>query len=349
MVKIDTSSWGEFHLYDPHMFLIDMGNKFDRVKMNPAVDEVNFVGRTAQNNGVNATCALVKGIDPYPAGCLTLALGGSIGSCFVQDRPFYTSQNVIVLKPADKISSAARQFVASVIHKESNLHYQAFSDELNRHIKTDFTIKLPVTPSGTPDWECMSDYMTGVLQESASIVDELCNVNLRDRRIDGSTWKPFAISDLFVVQKGTRLTRADMISGDLPFIGATLESNGVTARIGNCGHVHPGGTLTVANNGQKAMGKAFWQPKPFWASDDINVLYPKFELNELIALFLQPIFWEASHAFSYDNKWNKAAMEQTSLTLPVKADNSPDWGYMQQFMQYVIDDANDVIDQLEEL
>ena len=349
MAKIDTSRWKEFHLYDPHMFLIDMGNKFDRVKMDSTVDEVNFVGRTAQNNGVNATCALVSGVDPYPAGCLTLALGGSIGACFVQNRSFYTSQNVIVLKPADKISSAACQFAASVIHKESDLHYQAFSNELNRHIKTDFAINLPATSSGEPDWEYMSDYMTGVLRESSATVDELCNVSLRNRRIGSSTWRSFAISDLFVVQKGTRLTRADMIPGGLPFIGATLENNGITAYIGNRKHVHPGGTLTVAYNGQKAMGKAFWQPKPFWASDDVNVLYPKFELNEQIALFLQPVFWEASHAFSYDDKWNKAAMEQTTLTLPVVADGSPDWEYMQCFMQHKIDEADTSITQLEEL
>ena len=50
--------------------------------------------------------------------------------------------------------------------------------------------------------------------------------------------------------------------------------------VGNTDHLHPGGVITIAYNGQKATGKAFWQPKPFWASDDVNVLYPKFDLTE---------------------------------------------------------------------
>ena len=83
--------------------------------------------------------------------------------------------------------------------------------------------------------------------------------------------------------------------------------------------------MTVAYDGQKAMGKAFYQPVPFWASDSINVLYPNFELTEDIALFLIPLFWEASKPFSYDNKWGKEAMAKSTLPLPADDAGNPDW------------------------
>lgn len=50
MSKIDTSNWGEFHLYD--IFEISMGNKFDKNKMKQLNPKINFVGRGSVNNGV---------------------------------------------------------------------------------------------------------------------------------------------------------------------------------------------------------------------------------------------------------------------------------------------------------
>ena len=336
MHALNTEGWRQFRIGD--LFSVEKGTRLTKTQM--VAGDIAFVGASAMNNGITARIANEEHV--FNAGTITVCYNGSVGESFYQTEPFWASDDVNVLISKENMSAEACLFMLPIF-REVGRRY-GFTDKWRQDC-----IPLPATVDGLPDWEYMSDYMAGVLRESSSIVDELCNVNLRDRHIDSSMWKPFTISDLFVVQKGTRLTRADMIPGDLPFIGATLENNGITAHIGNRGHVHPGGTLTVAYNGQKAMGKAFWQPKPFWASDDINVLYPKFELNEQIALFLQPIFWEASRSFSYDDKWSKAAMEKTTLTLPVKADGSPDWGYMQRFMQQEIDNADAVIDQLEEL
>lgn len=341
MRMLDTGDWRPFRI--GNLFSVEKGTRLTKTRM--VAGDIAFVGASAMNNGITARIANREHV--FDAGAITVCYNGSVGESFYQAEPFWASDDVNVLIPKGNPSVEARLFMLPVL-REAGRRY-GFTDKWRQEVMREDSIPLPSTVDGLPDWKYMSDYMTDVLEESSSIVDELCDVNLRDRRIDSSAWGTFTISDLFVVQKGTRLTRANMIPGDLPFIGATLENNGVTARIGNRGHIHPGGTLTVAYNGQKAMGKAFWQPKPFWASDDVNVLYPKFELDEQIALFLQPVFWEAGHAFSYDDKWNKTAMEQTTLTLPVRADGSPDWGYMQRFMQQAIDDADEAIGRLEEL
>ena len=44
-----------------------------------------------------------------------------------------------------------------------------------------------------------------------------------------SNWEWFKLSDLFDLKKGKRLTKADMIGGDIPYIGASDSHNGVTA------------------------------------------------------------------------------------------------------------------------
>lgn len=175
--KVDTREWGEFHLYD--IFSISMGNKFDRSKMCEVDEGINFVGRSALTNGVACTVTSVedkKGntVQPYPAGDITIALGGSIGAAFVQDREFYTSQNVCVLHTDDhSITERAKWFVSASITASCG-NYEAFTDELNRHIRTDFIIRLPVDKTGQPDWAYMEEYMRKVKEQVKKTINTFC-------------------------------------------------------------------------------------------------------------------------------------------------------------------------------
>lgn len=166
-------------------------------------------------------------------------------------------------------------------------------------------------------------------------------------RIDISKWEPFHISDLFEVKKGTRLTRADMKDGNLRFIGASAFDNGITAHIANDSNVHPANTITVSYNG--SVGEAFYQNQPFWASDDVNVLYPKFHLNENIALFIIPIIKGAGQRYKFVDKWKKEDMEQALIFLPVVSRGKPDFSYMESFMCRVLAKQNDKLQRLTHL
>lgn len=175
--KVDTREWGEFHLYD--IFSISMGNKFDRSKMCEVDEGINFVGRSALTNGVACAVTSVedkKGntVQPYPAGDITIALGGSIGAAFVQDREFYTSQNVCVLHTDDpSITERVKWFVAASITASCG-NYEAFTDELNRHIRTDFTIRLPVDKTCQPDLAYMEEYMREVEERVKKTINTFC-------------------------------------------------------------------------------------------------------------------------------------------------------------------------------
>ncbi len=163
--KINTSEWKSFHLYD--IFEIDSGTKLDKVKMETTNPKINFVGRSNFNNGITQIVNEIEGLKPYEEGCLTLALGGAyLGSCFIQEAPFYTSQNVVVLIPKEDITFEAKQFISSAIFKESQNNYRAFIKELNAHIKRDFEIKLPTTASGKLDYTYMSNYMRAIKEKS---------------------------------------------------------------------------------------------------------------------------------------------------------------------------------------
>ncbi len=156
--SIDIKTWKNFHLYD--LFYIDSGSKLDKIKMKEINPTINFVGRSGINNGVTTKVDKIEGLEPYPKGYLTLSLGGAyLGSCFVQEKEFYTSQNVVVLIPKTEMNIYVKQFICAIVFKEGNTHYRAFIDELNKHIKRDFEFPLPVKKDETIDFKYMEEYI----------------------------------------------------------------------------------------------------------------------------------------------------------------------------------------------
>lgn len=162
MPELKVTEWKYFLLND--ICKITMGNKMDWAAMSTDEPSVNFVGRSADNNGVAGRVDIVYDkngvkVEPYKAGCITIALGGSLGSTYLQDEPFYTSQNVSVMEFGDEVSDYAKLFLCTLIHNESLYKYFPFGRELNTHIRTDFGFTLPVDADGNPDWKFMDDYI----------------------------------------------------------------------------------------------------------------------------------------------------------------------------------------------
>ena len=173
-VSLDIGQWKYFFLKD--ICKISMGNKLDYAVMTTENPSVNFVGRSAENEGVMGRVDAITGIAPYKAGSISVALGGSLGSSYVQTEDFYTSQNVSVLEFDDTVSIHAKLFITTCIMFESRYKYFPFGRELNTHIKTDFGFILPIkrdcngvpvidetytysAEGYIPDWDYMERYM----------------------------------------------------------------------------------------------------------------------------------------------------------------------------------------------
>lgn len=163
-------------------------------------------------------------------------------------------------------------------------------------------------------------------------------------KIDIHNWKPFELDTLFDIVKGSRLTKKDMKEGDIRYIGATAFNNGITNHIGNNEETHPAGTLTVCYNG--SIGQTYYQDKEFWATDDVNVLYPKFPMNKYAALFIAPLIKSVGKNYAYTDKWKIEDMKNSVIYLPVGKNNQPDWEYIEQYMKSVEDRAKITINQL---
>lgn len=166
-------------------------------------------------------------------------------------------------------------------------------------------------------------------------------------KIDTSEWKSFTIGDIFNVVKGTRLTKAHMTPGNIRFIGSSAMNNGCTSLVGNTENMHPANTITVCYNG--SVGETFYQDKPFLASDDVNVLYPKFNMNRNIALFIVPLIKAISTRYNYVDKWKQEVMVADKIRLPVDATGNPNWAYMDEYMEIIIKETESNLANLKQL
>lgn len=146
--------------------------------------------------------------------------------------------------------------------------------------------------------------------------------------LDISGWKPFRIGSLFTIKKGKRLTKENQTGGRTPYIGAVDSNNGVTNYIGQ-EPIHEGNTITLSYNG--SVGEAFYQEHPFWATDDVNVLYPRFNLTRNIALFICAVLRLEKYRFAYGRKWTVELMKNSIIYLPEK-ESKPNWQLMEDFI-----------------
>lgn len=299
------------------IFSVSYGHKLDLNKMTKSREGLAFINRTAKNNGVVAYVAAIPDLEPAPAGALTIALGGSVLSTFLQVEAFYTGQNVAIAIPKIELSSNQCLYYATAI-QANRFRYSTCGREANRTFRS-----LPIPhPSEIPAWVNQADVEmfdgadTPFIPESSPVLTT-------------SDWQPYKLSSMFNLRKGKRLTKANMSIGNIPFIGSTDSKNGITAMIGQT-PIHAGNTISVSYNG--SVAEAFYQPTPFWATDDVNVLYPNFDMTPAIALFLCTVIRQEKYRFNYGRKWHLERMEQSVIKLPTDQARRPDWDFMESYI-----------------
>lgn len=304
------------------LFTLDYGHSLElnRLQQANGPDAINFVGRAARNNGVTAKVLPIPGLAPAPAGTITVALNGQGGAgiAFLQPFPYYSGFHVMVLTP--KAPMTEQELLWWVTCISANRFRFGFGRQANRTLKD---LVLP-DPAEMPSWVISADTECYKGAEAPALP------GLGVLR-DVESWKGFTLQELFDIRKGQRLTRADMLPGSTPYVGASETSNGITARVGQKA-IHDGGTISVSYNG--SVAEAFYQPEPFWATDDVNVLYPiKFKLTPAAALFVCTVIRQEKYRFNYGRKWHLDRMRESVIKLPVTPKGEPDWDYMDRYIK----------------
>ena len=169
-MKLNTDEWKWFR-YD-EIFDIKHGFYNKKPEDNPEGD-IPFIGATDSNNGVTshsdletieATSQTGNGKNAlieeklFEPNCITVSNDGSVGYAFYQNKVFTCSHSVnpLYLK-GHEINPYIALFLCTLIEKER--FRWAYGRKWRPIRMPSSMIKLPVTPSGEPDWKFMEDYI----------------------------------------------------------------------------------------------------------------------------------------------------------------------------------------------
>ena len=346
MGKMDTKEWKLYRICD--IFHIKNAHSILWKDIEPDSGPYPYVTASESNNSVVTRISYDMS---QAEEANTIMIGGKTLVVTFQEEPYFSndSHNLVLKMKCDEYRNKYVQlFLVTVLQADLGRIYSWGDSISSRSIQKD-KIALPSTPQSKPDFAYMETYMRNAEPTAqATLLQLMSATNVVKEPLDTSKWGTFHIGELFDIVKGSRLTKADMHEGSIRYVGASSFNNGITTYISNDEHLHPANTLTVCYNGSD-IGRTFYQTEPYWATDDVNVLYPKFEMNEGIALFFAPIIKCVGGLHEYDDKWKLEDMKKDIIKLPIKADGTPDFAYMESYIQKTRTIAMDRISILQSL
>ena len=301
-----------YYKYGVNLELINCEETLDKA------NSVNFVARTSQNNGVVARVRLIENLLPQKAGTLSLAVSGSVLSCFVQTEDYYSGRDLYVLTPKIDLTLEQKLFYATAINK--NKYRYNFGRAAN---KTFPDINIPTIE------ECNN--FIGKIK-----IKKIKTKNSNNKNIDLNTanWHDFLISDLFDVL-GTKTTKLEILeqygNGAYPYVTTQATNNGVAGFYNY--YTEEGNVLTIDS---AVLGYCTYQKNNFSASDHVEKLIPKFKMNKYIALFIVTLLNQEIYRYSYGRKSNQIKIRNTIIKLPKKIENGlyvPDWQFMERYIK----------------
>ncbi len=327
-MNLNVETWKEFRLGDlfSEMYKAEAHVKGELECYDiPSENTIRFISRTEMNNGCD--CYVLNnglsGIERANA----IAIGDTTATCFYQGEDFVCGDHMVICR-GEWIDLHTALFIISLLKREK--YKYSYGRAFKMELISNTMLKLPATADNTPDWDYMKSYIKSLNHKPLATANR---GGYESHTLGVKEWKDFRLGDYFEIKKGKRLTSDDQTEGNTPYIGAIDSNNGIANYIGQEA-IYSGNTISLSYNG--SVGEAFYQPKPFWATDDVNVLYFRKEngvaFNKYIALFICAILRQEKYRYSYGRKWVLESMKSTIIKLPEK-DGRPNWLYMESYIK----------------
>ena len=150
------------------------------------------------------------------------------------------------------------------------------------------------------------------------------NLDLKNRE-----WKEFPVKSLFNIERGTRLIIRNRISGNIPFVTAGFQNQGVAELIQNKEQKSFSNSITI-----DMFGNVFYRNYNFKCDDNIHVLTNS-NINENTGNFIVNCIKKTTKdIFSYGKQFRLKTLERLKVLLPINEKSKPDYKFMQQYMRH---------------
>ena len=332
-LPLDEKRWAEFLISDLFKVFLPSG---DTQADKCAVGNIPLISAGFNNNGV---CKLIKCGDDksklYDENIISVDM---FGKAFFHEYKFYSVSHgrVNLLKPLKNLNAYQLQFISISIDKSSrgkfSYNQMCSSKRIGR-----LPILLPVTESGTPDYDYMENYIRTVeekiLQRYRNYINnaELWGgAELKVIPLNEKTWRSFLISDVAEILSGRDIYEDERQAGNNPYIGASSQNNGVCHFVSNENETLEENCISVNRNG--SVGYAFFHSYAALYSNDCRKLRPHVK-NEFISIFIAQQITAQRGKYSYGYKMGTGRLKRQKIMLPVTESGAPDFDYMAAYVK----------------
>ncbi len=322
--------WKEFFLKD--IFLdIQRGKRLKKDNHKPG--KTPYVSSTSQNNGVDGFIGNKDSIRVF-SNCLTVANSGSVGATFFHPYRFVASDHVTQLKNS-KFDNFTYFFIASLVARLGEKY--SFNREINDSRIRREKMMLPVDSNGNPDYAFINSYVENIESErlvkyrefATKKIVELENYTNVENLTD-KNWAEFFIEDVATIFSGRDIYEKERVNGDLPYISATANNNGIGYFVGNKNETQEAGCLSVNRNG--SVGYSFYHSYNALFSNDCRKLRLK-KPSRHIGIFISQQITKQRGKYGYGYKMGTARLKRQKIMLPIDGKGNPDYDFMENYMK----------------
>lgn len=282
------------------LFDVEYGNSLELIYLEKDEHGVNFVSRTAKRNGVSGKVKTIPTEEPFPAGLLTVAVGGSVLETFLQQSPFYTGYHVMVLSPKAEMSTEIKLYYCHCIR--SNRYKYSYGRQANSTLES-----LLI-----PDMESIPEYVHSMsikgygemLIRQTAFPEDNSNYPLNTKVVP--------LEQLFVVENGiasSQVIRNEIKENEnwIPYIRPSYRQETsidafVNKKLVPDEKIFPAGTLYVSTDGQGSHTFSYVSTFEFVPNSNVSVLIPYRNMSLQEKLYYAQCITNNRYKFSYGRK-----------------------------------------------
>lgn len=293
------------------------------------------ISATAQNNGIQRYTNLID--DSHFRTSENFISISFLGNSFYHPYLASVDMKIHILKSKDVVLNRYNgTYLTTVLNKQMkkyNYGNQLSSSKLKKEI-----LLLPITNDNEPNYEFMENYMKTIEQNLYNkyknyVKSTYNNFDSSNYDLNSVEWKEFYIKDIFqTIQRGKRLTKANFINGNTPYISSSATTNGVDSFVGNKEKVRIfENCLTLANSG--SVGSTFYHPYQFVASDHVTHLKND-NFDKYIYLFIASVIKRLEDKYNFNREINDKRLKNEIIMLPITETGEINYQFMEDYIKH---------------
>lgn len=335
---IDASNWKEFRIGD--LFDISTGSLL-KIKEVPFGD-IPRISVKSDNNGILGYYDTEN--IPEARHVENFISVNFFGNAFYHPYKASLEMKVHCLKLKNKeFTERLGLYFVSVLNKVFSQQNYSYGEQLSSSdLKNkELYIKIPVTPSGEPDWDFMEQYIAELEEERVAELEkyliatglddyELTNEDKAvlcisdekniEKYVGDVIWKKIKIGDIFDSQNGDFDIKKEHINGKgLPVVSSGVADRGLIGKTDIKAKEFKARTLTV-----DMFGNAFYRDEPYKMVTHARVfsLTPKIDVDDKIGEYLETKLKSLNTMFEYNNMCSFKKIQDLEIELPFDKNGS---------------------------